>query len=210
MVFIGSNAVDIVFYISKICSINYKILIYDLSNSNYIMNVVSPLGYTVQQQNIKYAKYDENKLDIEDYYDLVITYSDVNYDIPRRLLSGDTYVFTTLRKCSISKVSKGLEYLNKRAKNIFLVCRGYKDSENSLMNRMFILGIPYQNISQVFFISDNNNDNEVLFHMEYNAVFFYESLSKELKKILHFVYNRLDNMFDLSKEIDEKRFKWVM
>jgi hypothetical protein len=208
MAFIGENSVDIVLYISKICSFNHKILVIDLSSTNCLLDIVSPDGY-MENQNIRYATYKSVEMELEYSYDLVITFSDMLQNIPSCLLCGDAYVFTTPGKNNFNKIPKEIKHLKINPDNIFIVCKGSENSD-TLMKKMFLSGIPPLMINKMFFICDNDNDSAVMWRMEYNSVFLYESLSMDLRKFLIFVYNRTYEMFDISPLPEGVRFKWVM
>lgn len=205
--FFGENAVDIVLYVSKICSFSQKILLLDLSSSESILTIVAPDGY-MEEQNIRYSKYYPDKQQFNSY-DLIIVYSDNIHSVPAELLRGEVYMFTSQRKNSFASMAKDIRYLKSDVDNLYIVCRGFYTAED-FIKKMYLSETPLAEIKEIFFINDNPNDQVVLWRMEYNSVFLYESLSKDLRNFLVFVLNRVNEMFGVHLVSYENRFKWVM
>lgn len=205
---IGENVTDIILYIMRICSCNYSFLLYDLSSSRNIIDLIAPSG-NPSIQEFRYNVYDSIHKEIEDSYDLVITYSDKLQNIPEKLLHGHIYFFLKPEKLSINRFFKDMITLEPYLNSLFVVCRGFFDSD-TIIKRMFLSGVSPYILNNMIFICDSVNDRTVLWWMKYNSVFLFDNLSKDLRGFLVTFYNRINDMFDVTLLPDVSRYKWVM
>lgn len=205
--FIGENAVDIVLYISRLCSLNQKVLLVDLSSTGRLIDIVSPDG-NMENHNVRFCVFSSLNIEITKSYDLIITYSDMLQFIPHYLLVGDTYYIIASGKNALIKLQKDIKYLRTNEK-AYMVYRGCENTE-MIIKRMIILGIEPHIIRNMIFLTDNISDYSAMRCIEYNSVFDFINLSQELRRFIKLACNRIDVTLDITELTLETRCKWVM
>lgn len=203
IVLIGESAVDIFLYLSRICRLNYKVLLIDLSSSGIIFDIISPYGQQIEH-NIFFSYGLSDKL--EKQCDIVIIFTNDFSYIPKRYYSCDMYFFISSKKYHLIRLSKSISCL-KDVSNVLLVLRNSKEEKKDVIIKLHLSGIPHDVINRTVFIKDTDNDNSVFRLMEYNSVFIYKNLSEDLKRLLSYMYKKITST---SSCFDEVGFKWVM